>query len=127
MFGEKDKEIPMISLEQFYSSVGADANEVVSRLGGSADLVRRFVKKFMDDTCFADLLSSLEKNDTQAAFRAVHTLKGVAVNLGMQTLFVKASEVTELLRAGKLEEGKKAVSSLEEEYFRVRKLVQELE
>ncbi len=117
----------MIDLTQFYHSVGADADEVISRLGGSEDLVKRFVKKFLDDTCFADLTSSLDKNDTQAAFRAVHTLKGVAVNLGMQSLFVKASEVTELLRAGKLEEGKKALPSLDEEYHRVMGLIKELD
>ncbi len=117
----------MIDLEQFYRSVGSDAKDVVNRLGGSQDLAKRFVKKFSEDTCFADLLASLEKDDTQAAFRAVHTLKGVAVNLGMQTLFMKASEVTELLRAGKLEEAKKAFPALQDEYFRVRNLVAELE
>ena len=116
----------MIDLKEFYNSVGSDADDVVSRLGGSPDLVKRFVKKFLDDKCFSDLLVSLEKGDTQSAFRAVHTLKGVAVNLGMQTLFVKASEVTELLRAGKLEEGKKALPALQEEYFRVRSLVEDL-
>ncbi len=116
----------MIDLKEFYNSVGSDAHEVVNRLGGNADLVKRFIKKFLEDKCFSDLLASLEKDDTQSAFRAVHTLKGVAVNLGIQTLFAKASEVTELLRAGKLEEGKKALPALQEEYFRVRSLAEDL-
>lgn len=116
----------MIDLKKFYNSVGSDADDVISRLGGNARLAKRFVKRFLDDKCFSDLLLSFEKDDAQSALRAAHTLKGVAANLGMQTLFVKASEVTELLDAGKLEECKKALPALQEEYFRVRSLVEDL-
>ena len=116
----------MIDLRDFYNSVGSNVDDVVCRLGGNEDFVNRFLKKFSDDNCFSDLLASLEKDDAQSAFRAVHTLKGVAVNLGIQSLFVKASEVTELLRAGKLEDGKKALPGLQEEYFRVRSLIEEV-
>ncbi len=116
----------MIDLKEFYKSVDADADEVVIRLGGNASLVKRFLRKFLDDKCFSDLLTALEKDDMRSAFRAAHTLKGVAANLGMQTLFVEASEVAELLQDGKLEEGKRAVSALQEEYFRVRSLIENL-
>ena len=116
----------MVDLKEFYNNVGSDADDAISRLGGNARLAKRFVKRFLDDKCFSDLLLSLEKDDAQSAFRAAHTLKGVAVNLGMQTLFVKVSEITELLGAGKLEESKKTLPALQEEYFRVRSLVEGL-
>lgn len=116
----------MIDLEDFYRSVGADADEAVIRLGGNAKLAKRFVRKFLDDKCFSDLLAAFEKEDARSAFRAANALKGVTANLGLSTLVSKASEVTELLRKGKLEEGKKAVPALQEEYFRVRSLIEDL-
>lgn len=106
----------MNNLEQFFSSIGAKADAVVNRLGGSPELVVRFLSKFRSDSSFADLSAALAKNDTDIAFRAVHTLKGVCANLGFDNLFEKASTVTELLRGGDLDSAKLAFPELTEEY-----------
>lgn len=106
----------MNNLEQFYDAVGANADEVIGRLGGDPALVMRFLAKFQDDDSFSTLCTALDDGDTETAFRAAHTIKGVCANLGLQTLFSKASEMTELLRAGAVEDAKGALPALEAEY-----------
>ncbi len=109
----------MSTLEDFYASVGADATSVISRLGGNSVFVLRFLSMFKSDSSFKELCSALDKEDTQTAFRAAHTLKGVCATLGLQRLFEQASAVTELLRGGSLAEAKLAMPALEQEYKQV--------
>ena len=44
------------------------------------------------------LARSMDAADAKSAFRAVHTLKGVALNLGLTALAGVCSEMTEALR-----------------------------
>ncbi len=115
----------MSNLQEFYKQVGGDANEILSRLGGSQAFLEKFLNKFLSDDSFNQLVSALNDNDVQTSFRCAHTLKGVAANLGLQFLFEKASAVTELLRAGNLDEGKKALPSLQAEYNRTCELIKQ--
>lgn len=116
----------MSDLDRFYLSVGTTSEEVVGRLGGNESMVRRFLKRFSEDRSFEELSIALNANDVDSSFRFAHTLKGVAANLGIETLFKEASAVTELLRAKKLEEAKIAFPSLEKEYRRVCSLLEDL-
>ena len=109
----------MDRLEQFYASVGSDAGEVVRRLGGAPELVEHFLTKFRDDSSFSELHKALDKGETETAFRAAHTLKGICANLGLGRLFEQASSVTELLRSGDLNGAKKAFPLLASEYEHV--------
>lgn len=43
----------------------------------------------------------MNEGDYESAFRAAHTLKGVALNLGLGRLAKSSSELTEALRAGR--------------------------
>ena len=117
----------MDRLEKFYTSMGADVNDVVSRLGGSPALVERFLGKFSKDESFDKLKAALDCDDTPTAFREAHTLKGLCANLGMQRLFKQASDVTELLRAGNLTEAKLAFPAVDAEYKIALEALAELE
>ena len=117
----------MFTLEDFFKAVDSNADDVIRRLGGSPALVVRFLSKFHDDGSFQDLSDALEKNDTETAFRAAHTLKGTSVNLGIQSLSQQASNVTEMLRAGNINEAKSAFPSLQQEYKRVLEALDNLE
>lgn len=109
----------MENLERFYSSVGADATEVISRLGGNPALVKRFLIKFKADDSYSTLCLTLNNDDTESAFRAAHTLKGICANLGLQRLFEESSVITELLRGGEAEKAKTALPALKREYEQV--------
>ena len=107
----------MNNLEQFYVSVGTQAEEVTRRLGGDPALVMRFLKKFQDDGSFRTLCAALESGETETAFRAAHTLKGLCATLGLQNLYVQASGITEMLRGGgAIQPAKEAMPALKKEY-----------
>jgi len=90
-----------MTLEQFYHAVGGTAADAAPRLGGAVMTVR-FLRLFPGDGSFSALAAALHSSDTAAAFRAAHTLKGVAANLGLERLRSMASDVTERLRSGDL-------------------------
>ena len=91
-----------MTLEQMYAAIGGDYKGVMERLP-SADFVRRFALKFLQDDSFPNLKKALEAQDAPTAFRAAHTLKGVCQNLGFDALYAPASALTEALRGGTLE------------------------
>ncbi len=109
----------MDDLKQFYTLVGADAAEVVARLCGDSALVKKFLMKFKTDRSFSELCDALDNNDTETAFRAAHTLKGICANLGIRCLFEQASVVTELLRNGDIKKAKESLPTVIREYNRV--------
>lgn len=87
-----------MTIEQCYQEMGGSYAEVCGRLP-SQRLVEKFVRKFLDDQSYAELIAAMAAGDHDVAFRAAHTLKGVAANLSFTKLRDSASELTELLRA----------------------------
>ena len=69
-----------------YAAIDGDYKAVMERLP-SADFVRRFALKFLQDDSFPNLKKALEAQDAPTAFRAAHTLKGVCQNLGFDALY----------------------------------------
>lgn len=94
-----------MNAETFFKTINGDYQEVMRRFL-SEERVLRFVRKFPADGSFAALKEGLERGSVEEAFRAAHTLKGVAQNLGFTALSGKASAVTEILRSGSLEVAK---------------------
>ena len=92
----------MSTLREAYENIGADYDDVLHRLMDSDDMVARFAGKFLEDPSMAQLEDALTAGDVEAAFRAAHTLKGVAQNLGFSNVFEPASALTESLRGGSL-------------------------
>ena len=89
-----------MTLEQFYDTIGGDYKKTISRLSSEA-LVKKFVLKYADDKTCRELADAIESQDWSAAFRAAHTLKGIALNLGFDSLYTVSSELTEVLRGGR--------------------------
>lgn len=86
-----------MTLEECYNKIGANYNDLVKRLG-SKDFAELFAKKFLDDDSFANLEKALAEQNAEEAFRAVHTLKGVAQNLSLDNLYRVSFTLTENLR-----------------------------
>lgn len=86
-----------MTLEECYTKLQGDYKEAMSRLVNSR-LIERFILKFPADPSMDTLQKMVEAGDNAAAFRAVHTLKGVAANLAFSQLFCDASNLTEQMR-----------------------------
>ncbi len=86
-----------MTLKEMYESIGSNYDNVLGRLMTEA-LVSKFVFLFQKDDSFGNLETSFNEKNRDEAFRAAHTLKGVAQNLGFDRLYQKSSELTEFLR-----------------------------
>ena len=84
-----------MTLKEFYAAVGGDYDATLNRIPKES-MVLRFVKKYADDKTYAQLTEAVKAQDWETAFRASHTLKGVALNLGRA-----AFALTEEMRGGK--------------------------
>lgn len=94
-----------MTLQECYTALGGDYSEVLTRLSMDR-LVSKFVLKFLDDGTFKALEEALASDNTEEAFRAAHTIKGMCANLAFTKLQNSSSELTEALRAGDLARGK---------------------
>ena len=88
-----------MTLKEFYEQIDGSYEDTLHRLTSEA-LVHRFVLKYPADPSFAQLREAVAASDWESAFRAAHTLKGVAQNLGFDALYRASSALTEHLRGG---------------------------
>ena len=84
-------------LKECYDTFGGSYESVRQRIS-SDEIIKKFVIKFLSEPSYRNLCDNFEKGDYVEAFRAAHSLKGVAANLGFNRLQGSVSELTELLR-----------------------------
>ena len=89
-----------MTLKEFYEQIDGSYEDTLHRLPSEA-LVHRFVLKYPADPSFAQLREAVAAADWESAFRAAHTLKGVAQNLDFGDLGRSAAALTEALRGTK--------------------------
>lgn len=93
----RDKKVEFMTIEEKYICLHGDYVEAKNRLMNDR-LVEKFALKFLSDPSMQQLRDAVAAGDNATAFRAVHTLKGVAANLAFTELRMAASELTEQIR-----------------------------
>ncbi|MCI8511373.1 MAG: Hpt domain-containing protein [Lachnospiraceae bacterium] len=81
-------------------AAGANIETALARFMNMEAMYLKFLLRFPADPNFESLRDALAAGDTETAFRAAHTLKGVAGNLGLDRFYESVSKLTEVLRAG---------------------------
>lgn len=107
-----------MNIYEIYALAGENATDVVNRFGSEV-VVEKFALRFLDDPSYENLASALSAGDTQTAFRAAHTLKGIAANLGFNNLYVAASRLTEKLRGNENADTYAEFNDVRAEYAKV--------
>ena len=74
-----------MTVKEVYSEVGGNYEDVISRLR-TDERVARFLAKVASDGSFVLLEKSFSEKNTEEAFRAAHTIKGVCMNLSLTKL-----------------------------------------
>jgi len=87
-----------MTVEQCYAALNGNYEEAKGRLMNDK-LISRFILKFPSDPSMTTLMEKVAEDDREEAFRAVHTLKGVAANLAFTQLYRDASALTEQMRS----------------------------
>ncbi len=92
------------SLKQELIGYGIDLEMAIYRFLGNEAMYEEFLRDFMEDENYFGLLEAVPQKEYEKAFRHAHTLKGVAANLGIDSVQDDAEQITEALRGKKPEE-----------------------
>lgn len=97
-------------------TAGVDTDGAMARFMGNTALYERFLRKFPADPSYGRAVAGMEAGELEAVLTAVHTLKGVAGNLGMTRLFDQCARLMEALRAGMPEQAEQHWIELQRSY-----------
>ncbi|MDO4523414.1 MAG: Hpt domain-containing protein [Eubacteriales bacterium] len=114
-----------MTLESIFEQLGGDYHETKERLM-SDELILRMLKKFSADQEYSKLEQAMKAKDLETAFRAAHTLKGIALNLGLGNLAKSAVDLTESLRYGKTDFTEELFEQCKEEYRKTISILEQL-
>lgn len=109
------KEIKNMDLS-LLKQVGINTDSAIERFMGNEALYAKMLKKFLDDRTFIKLTESVSEVNSQAAFEASHTLKGICGNLSIESLFDLFSKQVVLMRADKWDEAYAMMPEITEKY-----------
>ena len=112
--GKKD-----LTLRECYLLAGESYDDLLSRLGCDENIIYNAVKEFMLDLHYIRLLRAIENRDTETAFKAAHTMKGISANLGFTKMYSAFSLVTEELRSGNIEKAAELMTRATDEYQKI--------
>lgn len=100
-----------MTVKEFYDSCGGGYEEIHLKFPADATLLV-FLKIYARDTNYQALLNCMEAGDAEGAFAAVHTFKGMVLNLNLKGLVDPVNSVTEALRARDMQKAKEFMPAL---------------
>lgn len=104
-----------MTVEDLYFEIEGNYSDVVERFVTESKIIR-FVLLFLNDGSYEAYIQAMQAEKADEAFLAIHTLKGVCLNLGFQGMYKVVNNITELLRANQFEEAKKKLPDLKAVY-----------
>lgn len=103
-------------LRRQFIEAGVDVDKALACFMGKQELLVRFLRQFLSDENYNNMIACVEEEDYEGAFRAAHNLKGLCGSLFLVSLQQVVSEQTELFRAEKWEEAKEMMQQVTEVY-----------
>ncbi|MDO4522247.1 MAG: Hpt domain-containing protein [Eubacteriales bacterium] len=115
-----------MTLEKAYERFGGRYTVVHQRLKKD-ERIMEYLGDFLEDEEFDKLKKALENGDDRTAFRAIHTLKGISMNLGLVNLEKICISLTENLRDSSINAQTPTLfEQLEKEYTEVCTVIRQL-
>lgn len=117
----------IMDLKSFYDNVGGDYDVMMSRMGNKEERIIKFLNKFVKDPSFENLKEALSAGNAEEAFRAAHTIKGVALNLELMDLQASSGRLTDMLRDGEIQEtAQEILAQVEADYQKATECISQL-
>lgn len=104
-------------LENFYHTIGSDYAMLLERFCNNESLLDKFVNTFPDDPVFSFLKEAVDTADYGAVENYAHALKGVAANLGFDSLQAACSALVSSVREGHPEDIPEHFEKTQREYL----------
>ena len=104
-----------MNIPDCYSIMNGDYENAKARLMNDR-LIDKYLRKFLSDKTFQQLMDAVEVGDREAVFVAAHTLKGVAANMAFSELEQYSSQLTEQMRSRQQDPDPALVASIADSY-----------
>ena len=88
-----------MTIRDFYTEVGGSYDEVMGRMM-TEKRICKYLVKFLSVEDYDILMRTVAEQNWTDAFRAVHNLKGVSLNLGLGRLAAASGDLCEEIRHG---------------------------
>lgn len=116
-----------MTLQEFSEKTEMDLRGTLERFANMEPMLVKFLKKFAEDPSFQELSQAVADKDYLIIERSAHTLKGVAGNLGFQSLFHINQEIVDAVRAGNYSSIDECFARDKQEYENIIKCLSMLE
>jgi HPt (histidine-containing phosphotransfer) domain-containing protein len=104
---------------------GVELNTTLERFMNNEDLYEKFLVKFLEDNNFDELKKNIKLKNYEDAFANAHTLKGVAANLGLDSLYEILVDMVEELRDKIYDDNSGKLKQLEDNYNEICDIIRE--
>lgn len=94
--------------------MGAEVEDTLERLMGDEELYLEYLTQFPENQSIKDLRHSVDAGDCEQAMKDVHTLKGMALNLGILPLVDVCMDMLLDFREGNKESAMEQIDAVEE-------------
>ena len=88
-----------MTVQEVYKELNENYGEVFYRIGNDK-WIEKYLKKFANRDYLAEIKNSVLAENWEELFKAAHTLKGLALNLGFSRLSVESDRLCECVRNG---------------------------
>lgn len=86
-----------MDIQKFYEAIGVDYNIIIKRLRKDY-LIEKYLRLIVTDDNFAHLEKAVDHGNYEEAFKAAHTIKGMALNLELTPLAEASADLSGYLR-----------------------------
>ncbi len=86
-----------MTIQEIYMELNADYDDVLSRFKND-ERIEKYLRKLVQMNDFEELEQSIEEKNYTDAFRYVHNIKGMSINMGIPSLVNASEELCEILR-----------------------------
>lgn len=94
-------------------NMGAEVEDTLKRLMGDQEMYLEYLKLFPENENIIKLRQAVDAKDADAAAREAHTLKGVALNLGLLPIADVCMDMLLDFREGNPEEAMRQIDDVE--------------
>lgn len=116
-----------MTIDEAFSKIIPDQETVLTRFSGMKDLMEMYVLKFPTDKTVAAFKNSSQTKDWHQIEVDAHTLKGIAGNLGFDTLFKSSAAVVGAIRSQKFEEAEKHIPEVLKDIDDIISVIQQID
>ncbi|MDR2044976.1 MAG: hypothetical protein LBQ15_11595 [Clostridium sp.] len=116
-----------MDLTTFYSEIGVDIKTVVNRLGLPEKYLKKYLRKFKENKEYQKLSKAVAEQDDYNVEWAAHSLKGVASNLGLNSLLTGFQDLVDSVRHEDTQRIPELFEATSQEYQKIMSLLEEVD